>query len=93
MVLVELLVKEFNYGTIRYKTITVDLHGFRKRNAERVINNIISMYRFPFKLALIHGYNHGTVLKELIWNEYENTRIIDKETPVTNWGITYLSIN
>jgi len=75
-----------------YKTITVDLHGLRKGNAKRVINNIISMYRFPFRLGLIHGLNHGTVLKELIWNEYTNARIADKETPAINWGITYLSI-
>lgn len=74
------------------KTIKIDLHGLRKKNAERLINNVIAMYRFSFRLVLIHGYNHGTVLKELIWNEYKNERVQRKYSHLGNLGITYLDI-
>lgn len=74
------------------KIISVDLHGLNKKNASKILRNIIAMYQFPFCLVLIHGYNHGTVLKELIWNELNNERISSKMTPDYNPGITYLSI-
>lgn len=72
--------------------IRVDLHGMNRRNACRLIGNIISINRFPFLLDVIHGYNHGTVLKEMINNEKFSTRVINRECPAWNPGETLMSI-
>ena len=75
------------------KTIIVDLHGFDRKRTAKMISNIIAMFMFPFNLVLIHGYNHGTVLKEYIAYELNNPRIAKKTSPYYNPGITYLTID
>ncbi len=75
------------------KTIMVDLHGLNRKSAAKMISNIIAMFMFPFNLVLIHGYNHGTVLKEYIAYDLNNPRITKKSTPYNNPGITYLTID
>ena len=72
--------------------ITLDLHGMDCRTARRVVKSIIAMYRFSFDLVLIHGYNHGTVLKNMLNNSFDNERIISKSTPVYNPGVTRFRI-
>lgn len=72
--------------------VEIDLHGLNKKHAAKIISNVILMYRFSFRLILIHGYNHGTALKEYIWNDFNNSRIKDKRCPMNNPGITYLTI-
>ncbi len=72
--------------------ITMDLHGLSRSEAERVVTNIIAVLRIPFTLALIHGYNRGTVLKEFIHRDLSNPRI--KKRYCNNWnpGETFLEI-
>ncbi len=74
--------------------LRIDLHGIRKKNAMRMISNIIALIliRTDFVLEVVHGFNHGTVIKEYIWNEMINDRIIDKRCPRNNPGITYIAI-
>lgn len=72
--------------------IKVDLHGMNRNSACRFISNIIKINRFPFLLDIIHGYNHGTVLKEMIIHEFFSTRVANKECPSWNPGETLMKI-
>ena len=72
--------------------IYVDLHGMSCKIANRVVRSIIAMYRFSFVLVLIHGFNHGTALKEMIRNSIENSRIKSITSPDYNPGITYMQL-
>ena len=71
--------------------IQVDLHEFSCRQAQKTLMNIIAMYRFGFKLEIIHGYNHGTAIKDMIRKDFTNKRIIGKYYP-RNPGRTILEI-
>ena len=72
--------------------MSVDLHGKNRKDAKRLLNNIINTIRHPFTMEVIHGYNHGTVLKDMIFTEEINPRIISKDAPVYNIGETILLI-
>ena len=46
--------------------VTVDVHGMKCCEAKKFINNIINAVRTAFKLVIIHGYNHGTAIKDML---------------------------
>ena len=73
--------------------MSVDLHGKTKKEAKRFLNNIINIIRHPFTMEVIHGYNRGTVLKEMIYMEDINPRITSKNGLYYNMGETILYIN
>ena len=70
----------------------IDLHGKTRKEAKRLLNNIINATLHPFTMDVIHGYNHGTALKDMIFEEDINPRIISKDVPVYNIGETILLI-
>jgi DNA-nicking Smr family endonuclease len=72
--------------------ISVDLHGMCKESAQRSLKNIIAIIRSPFILDVIHGYNGGTVIKELICNELHSPKIKGHSSPNWNPGETFLHI-
>ena len=76
-------------GDIRVK---VDVHGYDKKRTRVFVGNIIALIRNPFKMNVIHGYNHGTVLKEFINGEYRNNRIVRRNVLPNNPGVTVLTI-
>jgi len=41
---------------------------------------------------VIHGYNHGTAIKDMVRNHLDNKRIMDRAADQFNLGITYLAI-
>ncbi len=72
--------------------LQLDLHGLKKYEAKRLINSLIALCNGRFILELIHGYTHGTVLKEMIAAEITNTRITEKWSFAYNPGRTLLEI-
>ncbi len=72
--------------------IRLDLHGMRVAQARRVIEGILLLSREDFLLDLIHGYSHGTALKELIFCNLQNTRIRERRSLPHNPGETLLRI-
>ena len=72
--------------------VVVDLHGLSKRNAIRMLSNIMVLCRFQFELEVVHGFNHGTAIKEYIFKEMHNDRVVHKQSPFYNPGITDLMI-
>lgn len=70
--------------------ITVDVHGMKCSQAKRFINNIINAIRETFKLVIIHGYNHGTAIKDMLADNFKNTHIVEQYQDPYNKGVTYM---
>lgn len=84
-----LKITETSDGLLR---ITADVHGMTCHEARRFINNIINLVRVAFRLIIIHGYNHGTAIKDMLaWN-FNNTHITERHPDPWNQGVTYMSI-
>lgn len=76
-------------GTIH---ITVDVHGMKCYEARRFINNIINIVRMAFQLVIIHGYNHGTAIKEMLAHNFSNEHICEQFNDSHNQGVTHMLI-
>ena len=72
--------------------ITADVHGMKCIQVRQLINNIISIVRSAFQLVIIHGYNHGTAIKDMPANDFNNVHISERHTDTYNYGVTHMSI-
>ena len=72
--------------------ITLDLHGLTVKQAHRLIKNIIALDRKSFCIDLVHGYSHGTAIKDMI-TDFCNPRVLGKSRPDYNPGITKMLIS
>lgn len=73
-------------------SLVVDVHGMKCCQAKRFINNLINLARCECLLTVIHGYNHGDAILNMIRSDLENRHITDKYPDQYNKGITYLSV-
>lgn len=69
--------------------IVVDVHGMKCSYAKRFINNLINVTRRAFTLTIIHGYNHGTAIKDMLHNEFSNPHILQNIPDKRNQGLTH----
>lgn len=72
--------------------IVADVHGMKCNQARRFINNIINTVRVAFQLIVIHGYNHGTAIKDMLAQNFSNTHITEKHADPFNQGVTHMLI-
>ena len=69
----------------------VDLHGLRTGEAVKVIDKAIrSAGTTTYHIRLIHGYNRGTSLRNMIYDEYQYDPRVKRIIPGDNPGITVL---
>ena len=73
-------------------TIVVDVHGMKCSQAKRFINNIISTVRCNVRLVIIHGYNHGTAIKDMLSSNFHNSHIEELFPDAYNLGMTHMLI-
>lgn len=71
--------------------ILVDLHNLGTKEAMILVNNIINLNRNECEISVIHGYNHGIALKDMINNRFKNSRIVARKSVVGNEGMTVLA--
>ena len=71
---------------------TIDLHGLKRKEAKRFLNNIVNITTKTTELYVIHGYNHGTVLKDMIQEDLSNPKIREINPSVFNLGETILRV-
>ena len=76
-------------GTI---DITVDAHGMTCSMLRRYLNNLICVVHTRFRLVVIHGYKHGTALKEMLAEMYHNQHVTDRFVHPDNPGRTCMVI-
>ncbi len=72
--------------------IEFDMHGLSRKEAKRQLKNIIAINPSAFTINAIHGFNHGTVLKEMIHDDELSTRVTDKQYLDYNPGRTMIII-
>ena len=71
--------------------VKIDLHGLRQEEAIKVIDKAIAAAgATTYHLQLIHGYNRGTSLKNMIIDEYRYHPKVLRIQPGDNLGITVL---
>ncbi len=73
--------------------VKIDLHGLRQDEAIKVINKAIAAAdSTTYQIQLIHGYNRGTSLRSMIYEEYRYDPKVKRIMPGDNPGITVLVI-
>lgn len=72
--------------------IIVDVHGMKCLQAKKIINNIINVVRIVFRLIIIHGYNHGTAIKDMLSQNFCNAHVSEKPLDPYNQGVTHMLI-
>lgn len=71
------------------RVIEVDIHSLEKAQAKaKLFSLIANASKDVSEIVVIHGYNSGTVLRDMIRNELRHSRIRDKMISVINPGIT-----
>jgi hypothetical protein len=71
--------------------ITVDLHGMRQAECGWLLRTMITLVS-PGQVHVIHGYNRGTKLKELIWGKNLSDRIANMSSDPWNPGLTHITV-
>lgn len=72
--------------------VFADVHGMSCRQASVFIANIINAARIAFKLVVCHGFNHGTAIKDMLRNSFQNVYILEEHEIPSNPGCTCFSI-
>lgn len=72
--------------------IVADVHGMKCVQAKRFINNIINIVRSSFRLVIVHGFNHGTAIKDMLAETFKNAHIIERHLDTHNSGVTHMLI-
>ena len=71
--------------------ITIDLHGLFRDEAKKVIGKALKTAdNSTYQIKLIHGYNRGTSLKDMIIDEFRYHPKVLRIQPGENLGITIL---
>lgn len=76
----------------REPDLTYDAHGQSVPDARRTIRNIINISRSPLHLVIIHGFNRGTAIKQMLAEEHFSDRLMDRFSPDGNPGLTIMNI-
>ena len=78
------------YGTQR--KLSVDLHGMKASKAVTFLKNIILLNRDEFEIHVIHGFNHGTAIKDTIYRDAAIKRRYSLQGINWNPGETILKV-
>lgn len=71
--------------------VTIDLHGLFQDEAIKVIDKALkNADDSTYQIKLIHGYNRGTSLKDMIADEYRYHPKVVRVQPGDNLGTTIL---
>ena len=71
--------------------ITIDLHGlFREEAMKKIDKALKTADSGTYQIKLIHGYNRGTSLKDMIIDEFKYHPKVLRIQPGDNLGTTIL---
>lgn len=77
-------------NVIGNEEIAVDLHGLGTKDSLVLMNNIINLNRNQCSIEVIHGFHHGTALKDMINGRFYNRRVVSMKPAPNNPGVTVL---
>ena len=70
--------------------ITIDVHGLTCREARRFISNTVNLTMGHYPVRVIHGYRHGTAIRDMLRKESINSHIHHWKNAANNMGVTTL---
>ena len=74
-------------------SIRIDVHGLSRLEARRLITNVANVgCNMAYTLVIIHGFNHGTAIKDMLANDFALPRVRSNRPDPVNPGVTLLSI-
>ena len=76
-----------------YVELIFDAHGYTVRGALQCMKNLINLIRCPFKLSVIHGYNHGQAIMTAVRTAFCSPRNLRMYTICQNPGVTYFWVD
>ncbi len=83
---------KIDFKVVGSPEIIYDAHGQTVLEARRTIRNIANIVMAPITLIVIHGYRHGTAIKEMLAEENFSGRLICRYSPEFNPGETFMEI-
>ena len=72
--------------------IRYDVHDMSAKKAKSKIRSLIAVTPCTADICIVHGYTHGTAIKDMIQTEQISRRIMSKGSPEYNPGITWMNI-
>lgn len=72
--------------------IVFDPHGMDVDSAKKVVNGTVNIIRVPFDLGVIHGYNHGTAIRDMLYNDFDNEKVKSISLDPWNEGYSLMKI-
>lgn len=72
------------------KKIIADMHGMKCKQARRFLNNLLNIIRTAVELIIVHGFNHGTAIKDMILGDFYNEHISLISPDSHNKGVTHI---
>ena len=71
--------------------IKIDLHGMRREEAEKAVEKALaSAGPNTYQIQIVHGFNRGTSLKDMIYEEFRSDKRVKRSMPGENHGVTVL---
>lgn len=71
-------------------SIIADVHGMKCYQAKRFINNLICLSKNIYELIVIHGFNHGTAIRDMLHSNFSNQHIKQMFIDQQNQGVTHM---
>ena len=72
--------------------LLVDLHGLTVHKAKRLLSNLIAINSDCIDICAIHGYNHGTAIKEMIHRSFVTPEHLSIKNVEGNYGRTIVKV-
>lgn len=72
------------------RVVVVNVHNLGTKDAKILLTNVIALNKEGFTIEVIHGYNHGTAIKEMIGSRLNSSRIKEIKGCAHNPGVTFL---
>ena len=73
-------------------SIIVEIHDKKYIKDKKFINYIIYVVTIVFRLIIIHGYNHGTAIEDMLSQNFCNTHVSEKHLDPYIQGVTHMLI-
>lgn len=72
--------------------LTIDLHSMHQAECCWLVHTVIATNMNDFTLNLIHGYNRGTRLKEMLLSQNLSWRVKQMYCDPWNPGLTHIQV-
>ena len=84
-----LSVSSTNDGVV---TVRANVHNMTCQEAKTFLKNVIALFRGAFRLIVVHGFHHGTCIRDMISRELLSDKVVRVNRCQWNEGITEIDI-